>query len=60
MEKVHLGDGVYAEYLGGGEMILTTENGVSVTNRIVFGPWELSSLSDYIDKIKAELEKGSE
>jgi hypothetical protein len=35
--KTYLGDGVYAE-IGHGELILTTENGISVTNRIVLEP----------------------
>ena len=35
MEKVYLGDGVYAEYQDGLGIVLTTENGISTTNRIV-------------------------
>jgi hypothetical protein len=37
VKKVYLGDGVYAEY-DGYNVILTTENGISITNRIVLEP----------------------
>lgn len=39
MRKQYLGDGVYLEY-DGANLILTTENGISVTNRIVL-EWEV-------------------
>jgi len=36
-DKRYLGDGVYVEF-DGFNMVLTTENGVSVSNRIVLEP----------------------
>lgn len=40
--KVYVGDAVYAEFTQWGEtsfeLVLTTENGISVTNRIVLEP----------------------
>jgi len=33
--KEYIGDGIYAEYDDYGDIILTTEDGISVTNRIV-------------------------
>ena len=41
-KKQYLGDGVYVEFVawvdGGFEIVLTTENGIDVTNRIVLEP----------------------
>lgn len=42
ISKVYLGDGVYAsndDYA----IILTTEDGINVTNRIVLGPTEIGA-----------------
>lgn len=36
--RAYLGDGCYVEVLSGGVLLLTTENGISVTNRIVLEP----------------------
>ena len=41
MFKTYLGDYVYAELDKQHELVLTTENGIEVTNRIVLGPDEL-------------------
>lgn len=38
MDKTYLGDGVYAENDEFGDIVLTTETGVEVTNRIVLEP----------------------
>lgn len=38
MNKQYLGDGVYIEYEYGYGFILTTENGIESTNRIVLEP----------------------
>lgn len=54
-KKVYLGDGVYAEY-DGQDLILTTENGVSVTNRIVLDPHVWRSLRDVMD-VMDEIER---
>jgi hypothetical protein len=45
--KVYLGDGVYAQFENG-DLILTTEDGISVTNRIVLEPQVLAALDRYI------------
>jgi hypothetical protein len=43
--KVYLGDGVYAEFDATTlDVILTTENGVAITNRIVLEPDVLDAL----------------
>lgn len=46
--KGYIGDGVYAE-IGQGELILTTENGVSETNRIVLDSPTLNSLLMWLE-----------
>lgn len=43
MKKRYIGDGVYAE-IEHGNLVLTTENGFSTTNRIVLEPAVLASL----------------
>lgn len=50
--KTYLGDGVYAEFDGYG-IVLTTEDGISVTNRIVleFDVYEM--LVKYVNALKA-------
>ena len=45
--KEYIGDGVYAEH-DFSDLILTTENGVSVTNRIVLEPEVWRSLLAYV------------
>jgi hypothetical protein len=47
MDKTYLGDGVYAEY-GEYNVVLTTENGISITNTIFIGPETLQALLDYL------------
>jgi hypothetical protein len=48
--KEYIGDGVYAdtEY---GEIVLTTENGIDVSNTIVLGPYEIRALLKFIEKV---------
>ena len=36
--KQYAGDAVYVEMSGDGDVVLTTEDGVSITNRIVLDP----------------------
>ncbi len=45
--KTYIGDGVYAEIYDFG-LILTTENGIEVTNRIVLEVREWKSLLEWI------------
>lgn len=53
MHKTYLGDGVYASVEQGG-LVLTTENGVSVTNTIVMEPEVLSAFLAYINMLKGK------
>ena len=46
--KAYLGDAVYADFDGFG-LVLTTEDGISETNRIVLEPEVLRSLVEYVD-----------
>lgn len=50
--KVYLGDGVYCEW-DGYALVLTTEDGASVTNRIVLESEVYAALVEYV----AELQK---
>lgn len=47
MSKTYLGDGAYAE-LQPGELILTTEDGITVQNRIVLDSGVLAALLDFL------------
>lgn len=47
MTKTYLGDGVYAE-MEGTDLILTTSNGMKVTNRIILEPDVLDRLNQYL------------
>lgn len=49
--KRYLGDAVYADY-DGFNIILTTENGIEVDNRIVLDPEVLEALNNYVAKLK--------
>jgi hypothetical protein len=49
MMKSYLGDGVYAE-IERGEIVLTTEDGINTTNRIVLEPEVLAALLRYLVK----------
>lgn len=44
--RVYLGDGVYVE-IENGSYVLTTSNGIRVTNRIVLEPEVLSAFLSY-------------
>ncbi len=48
--KTYLGDGVYAD-LERGDVVLTTENGISVTNRIVLEPAVINALTSWLCSI---------
>jgi hypothetical protein len=45
--KRYLGDGAYVDF-DGESVILTTENGIAITNRIVLGLTEFQALFDFI------------
>lgn len=48
-EKTYLGDGVYVQTTPIG-LELTTEDGISVTNRIILEPEVLSALLRYVQQ----------
>lgn len=52
MEKMYLGDGVYAHIDDIGQVVLTTENGVSITNTIVLENEVISCFLIYLKHVK--------
>jgi hypothetical protein len=49
--KEYIGDGVYVDF-DGYNIVLTTENGISVTNTIVLDPTVIKSMLTYIKDLK--------
>jgi hypothetical protein len=49
--KVYLGDGAYVDFDGFG-LVLTTEDGIRVTNRIVLEPNVYETLRRYVEQLK--------
>lgn len=56
MPKEYLGDAVYVEY-DGYHIVLTTEDGISTTNRICLDPDVMAALSRYGRKLIEQLDK---
>lgn len=56
MSKSYIGDGVYIDF-DGFSLILTTENGISVTNRIVLEPEVFSALVRFVEHLNGEREE---
>lgn len=53
--KEYLGDGVYAEIDAGlGGIVLTTSDGLEVTNKIVLEPEVLAALEDYLRRLRED------
>lgn len=50
--KEYIGDGVYAA-TDGFALILTTENGLEVTNTVVLEPREWAKLTKYVEALKS-------
>lgn len=50
MSKTYLGDGAYAEF-DGYAIVLTTEDGIRATNRIVLEPEVWSALSRFVQSL---------
>lgn len=50
--KRYIGDGVYAAF-DGFALTLTTENGIEVTNTVVFEPKEWAALERYVTELRA-------
>jgi hypothetical protein len=55
MNKIYLGDGVYACWLKDGTLVLTTEDGVSISNIIYLEPSVLQALDMLLTRRKAEV-----
>lgn len=51
-KKTYLGDGAYAT-MRNGDIELTTEDGVSVLNRVVLGPQEYANLVAWVDSFRS-------
>lgn len=54
-EKVYLGDGVYSVF-DGYHVVLTTENGISVSNTIFMEPRVMESLINYWKRLNANIQ----
>ena len=52
-KKRYIGDGVYAD-VENGQLILTTENGISVTNLIFIEPEVWSALLEFVESLKTK------
>jgi hypothetical protein len=50
--KQYLGDAVYAELVRFGTLVLTTEDGISVTNKILLEPQVLDNLHLFLRAIQ--------
>lgn len=53
-QKEYIGDSVYAEWNEIGELVLTTENGMGVSNTIYLEPETLEALCSYIDRARTK------
>lgn len=56
--KQYIGDGIYAD-IQNGELILTTEDGISVQNTVVLGPDEWESLCLYMERVMSTQRSGN-
>ena len=52
--KQYVGDSVYAEF-NGFELVLTTENGMGPSNKIVLEPVVLKNLLEFLQKVMPEV-----
>ena len=52
--KEYIGDGAYAAVDAHGDVVLTTENGISVQNTVVMEPSVVRSFEDFIKRMRAE------
>jgi hypothetical protein len=51
--KTYLGDGVYVDF-DGFALVLTTENGIAVTNTIVLEPEVYVALNNYVQELLSQ------
>lgn len=57
--KTYLGDGVYVSLdMETASLVLTTEEGVRTTNRIVLEPEVLTAFFDYLHQMREAVEAG--
>ena len=55
MSKEYIGDGLYAEFDGYG-VTVTSEDGISVLDRVYFEPEVLDGLNNYVARRRAIIE----
>jgi hypothetical protein len=55
MTKKYLGDGAYADY-DGYHVVLTTEDGISVQNRVCLEPQVWHALKRYVESLNEGIE----
>lgn len=56
VEKRYLGDGAYGEINDDLELVITTENGIEETNRVVLGIHELHALKSLLEAGQARVQ----
>lgn len=54
VEKRYLGGAVYAEVDGLNDLVLTTEDGNTITNKIYLEPPTWAALKDYVEAAEKE------
>lgn len=52
--KRYLGDGAYVQF-NGVAFVLTAENGITATDRIVLEPEVLHALTQFVDEVRAAI-----
>lgn len=58
MKKAYIGDSVYVEINGWGQLCLTTENGFSPSNTIILEPEVYAALAAFVDRTRVAALKG--
>lgn len=56
--KRYLGDGVYADYNAADQIVLTTEDGISVTNTIYLEAEVVSAFLGFISELRQVRNRG--
>ena len=54
MDKIYLGDAVYAEF-DGHDITLTTEDGINTTNTIILEPTVVDAFVEYLETLRKDL-----
>lgn len=55
--KAYIGDGVYVDFNNAGQLILTTEDGISITNTIFLENEVYAALLSYVKQLPSRLAK---